>query len=112
MKKLLLLAVMLLASCGNTHNTTYTDKDNYLIVSQNGESDYFEVKFLSSDYSDGSSIRARYIGTLEEIMGLDVLNVSGSLESNKFGGATLKSLEGKSWTFDAKAMTQWFEEGI
>jgi hypothetical protein len=115
MKKLILamMIVPLLCACNSTSKYSYVDNSDTLEVTRNadGKKDIFEVKFLSDDYSDGSSIRARYIGTEEELMGVKVLFVTGELKRNKFDGVTLESLQGGSWAFSAD-LSLWFDEGI
>ena len=115
MKRLLItmMIVPLLFSCSSTSKYSYIDNQSTLEVTRNadGKKDIFEVKFLSDDYSDGSSIRARYIGTEEELMGVKVLFVTGELKRNKFDGVTLESLQGGSWAFSAD-LSLWFDEGI
>ena len=115
MKKLILamMIVPLLCACNSTSKYSYVDNGDTLEVTRNadGKKDIFEVKFLSDDYSDGSSIRARYIGTEEELMGVKVLFVTGELKRNKFDGVTLESLQGGSWAFSAD-LSLWFDEGI
>jgi len=115
MKRLLItmMIVPLLFSCSSTSKYSYIDNQSTLEVTRNadGKKDIFEVKFLSDDYSDGSSIRARYIGTEEEIMGLKVLFVVGDLKRNYFDGICLEKLQGSSWHF-SDDLSLWFDEGI
>lgn len=115
MKKsiLALMIVPFLCACNSTSKYSYVDRSDTLEVTRNadGKKDIFEVKFLSDDYSNGSSIRARYIGTEEEIMGLKVLSAVGELKRNYFDGICLEKLQGGSWHF-SDDLALWFDEGI
>ena len=105
---------MALCSCGGRPAYSAVDRGTYVEVTRlsDGASDWLEASWASYDFSDGSSLRARYIGTMEEMMGIYVIKASGQYAGREFAGAKLSSLSMEEWHIDGEAMGLWLDERI